>query len=76
MSATGTVLEAVARWSGCTTDAKIIANSGLCNRFEMGQLRGPILGDRDYLLKRWLMTPTGNPQNAQENAYNRLVHNY
>jgi len=75
-SVTGTVLEAVARWPGCTTDAKILANSGLCHRFETGQPRGVLLGDSGYPLKRWLMPPIGNPQNAQENAHNRLVHNY
>ena len=71
MSVTGTVLDAVAGWPGCTTDAKIFAN-----RFETGQLRRVLLGDSGYPLKRWLMTPIGNPQNYQENAYNRLVHNY
>ncbi|KAJ4940577.1 hypothetical protein JOQ06_026874 [Pogonophryne albipinna] len=61
----------VARWPGSTHDAFIWRNSSVGRRLEAGAVRdGWLLGDSGYPLKRWLLNPFHNPQNAEERQYN------
>ncbi|KAJ8299688.1 hypothetical protein KUTeg_023748 [Tegillarca granosa] len=47
-------------WPGCSHDARILRNSGIFAKAEVGQLiphNKHIIGDSAYPLKRWLITP-------------------
>ena len=50
-----------ANWPGSVHDARVLRNSGLCQRMDEGWRPVPngfILSDSAYPLKEWLITPT------------------
>lgn len=65
------ITNVVARWPGSTHDSRILQASLLGQQFENGQLRGILLGDSGYPLRKWLMTPILRPTTEVERQYNR-----
>ena len=70
-NANGEIMDVVARWPGCTNDSRILNNSEVNRHFEDGELRGRLLGDSGYPLKRWLLTPVLNATTPAQERYNR-----
>lgn len=64
------IYNCVARFPGANHDAFILNSSSLADHLEQ-QFKGYLLGDSGYPAKTWLLTPITNPQNVQEERYNR-----
>lgn len=63
----------VAQWPGSTEDSYIFNQSHVKKRFEDGEFGfGVLLGDGDYELYPFLMTPFRTPSNQKEILYNRV----
>lgn len=61
----------VAHWPGSVHDSKIFEKSSLCTQLEENLNPGHhLLGDSEYPLRAYLLTPVASPSNAQEKAYN------
>ena len=65
----------VARWPGSVHDLRIFRNSRLCEKFENHDYNGNLLGDYEYALKPFLLTPILNPQTLPERRYNHSQNN-
>lgn len=64
----------VARWQGSVHDSTIFNNSRLRALFEAGRYGNSLLlGDSDYPLKEYLMTPLQGPQTPAEQLYNESL---
>ena len=57
---------------GRVHDARVLTTSGMPEYFCNGNpvMGGMMLGDSDYGLAPWLMTPTADPTTAEERPYN------
>lgn len=62
----------VTRWQGSAHDATIFANSRLRARIEDNEFGDDslILGDSGYPIKKYLLTPLGDPRTPAEHLYN------
>lgn len=61
----------VARWPGSVHDSTIFNNSQVKHLMNSGQLGWCcLLGERDYGLKQYLLTPLADPRTAAEKLYN------
>ena len=59
--------DVVARWPGSHHDSFILQSSNIYDRFENDEFGDCwLLGDSGYPLKKWLITPFGNPSTAEE----------
>ena len=66
----------VATWSGSHHDSFILQSSTVYDRVENHEFGDCwLLGDSGYPLKKWLITPLGNPAAVEERRFNvRLYH--
>ena len=65
--------DVVARWPGSHHDSFILQSSSVYDRFENDEFGDCwLLGDSGYPLKKWLITPFGNPRTADERRFNIL----
>ncbi|XP_062849608.1 putative nuclease HARBI1 [Trichomycterus rosablanca] len=67
------ILDVVPKWPGSTHDARIFTESGLNKLFETGLVPPgcPLLGDKGYPLRRWLLTPFSRAVTEAQINYNR-----
>jgi hypothetical protein len=47
----------VARWPGSTHDSRNFENSNMCARLERKEIPGILIGDNEYPLRPYLITP-------------------
>lgn len=65
------IIDLVSRWPGSTHDSHIFENSSVKMKLANGEMgNGVLLGDQGYSLKKYLLTPLGDPQNEVERMYN------
>ena len=63
--------DVVARWPGSHHDSFILQSSTVYDRFENDEFRDCwLFGDSEYPLKKWLITPLGNPATVEERRFN------
>nr|XP_033803667.1 putative nuclease HARBI1 [Geotrypetes seraphini] len=71
-NASSIITDVCACFPGSCSSTYILSQSGLHDRFESGQITGGwLLGDKDYPLKTWLMTPIVSPEGEAEKSYNK-----
>ncbi|XP_042228180.1 putative nuclease HARBI1 [Homarus americanus] len=61
----------VVNWPGSAHDSHIFTSSRLCESLQAGDYRGFLLGDSEYALRPYLLTPIHNPTNEKQRKYNR-----
>ncbi|KAJ8911539.1 hypothetical protein NQ315_012792 [Exocentrus adspersus] len=65
------IFNIVARWEGSQHDSTIFNNSNIRGRFERGEMRdGLLVGDSGYSIRKYLITPLGNPVTPAEQLFN------
>ena len=57
-------------WSGSVHDSRIFKNSTVYNQLRRGELQGILLGDNEYAIEPFLLTPFLRPATPAEHAYN------
>uniref|UniRef100_A0A3P9BSJ7 Putative nuclease HARBI1 n=1 Tax=Maylandia zebra TaxID=106582 RepID=A0A3P9BSJ7_9CICH len=67
------ILDMVAKWPGCTHDARMLSESGIRQLFERRYVPANchLLGDSGYPCKPWLLTPYLQPCQGPQLNYNR-----
>ncbi|XP_066246805.1 putative nuclease HARBI1 [Euwallacea similis] len=59
-----------ASWLELVHDSRILKNSNIYPTLVQNNWQMTLLGDSEYALAPWLLTPYRNPQNDEENYYN------
>ena len=66
--------DVVARWPGSHHDSFILQSSNIYARFKKDEFGDCwLLGDSGYPLKKWLITPFGNPSTAEKRRFNFIT---
>lgn len=71
VDASSRIRSVVAKWPGSVHDARILAESGLAEKFDSGRRQGILLGDSGYPCRPRLMTPFRTPDTQGKLRYNR-----
>lgn len=65
------IRDLVCRWPGSAHDSHIFDNSAIKINFESEQMGdGVLLGDRGYMLRKYMITPIENPEDEVEILFN------